>query len=84
MCGADQARRVGWGESRAVAEGSTVSVRGMRERAEGFGPVRLGLIGCADIAWRRALPALERAPPAEQSLTTDREQTDRLLRPAGE
>jgi NDP-hexose-3-ketoreductase len=29
------------------------------------GPVRVGVIGCADIAWRRALPALEGEPLTE-------------------
>ena len=25
-------------------------------------PIRVGVIGCADIAWRRALPALDAEP----------------------
>lgn len=29
------------------------------------GPVRFGVLGCADIAWRRTMPAIESAPGAE-------------------
>ncbi|MGP4029193.1 Gfo/Idh/MocA family protein [Actinomadura sp. 3N407] len=42
-------------------------------------PVRVGVIGCADIAWRRALPALEAEPLTEVTAIASR-QWDRAKR----
>ncbi len=42
-------------------------------------PIRVGVIGCADIAWRRALPALEAEPLTEVTAIASR-QWDRARR----
>lgn len=42
------------------------------ERSSSLTPVRVGVIGCADIAWRRALPALEAEPLTEVAAIASR------------
>ncbi|GAA1403703.1 Gfo/Idh/MocA family oxidoreductase [Kitasatospora putterlickiae] len=40
---------------------------------EGTGPVRFGVIGCADIAWRRTLPAMRAEPGVELRAVASRD-----------
>lgn len=42
------------------------------EQSENVTPLRVGVIGCADIAWRRALPALEAEPLTEVAAIASR------------
>ena len=43
------------------------------EHAGNAKPVRVGLIGCADIAWRRTLPALVAEPLVEVTAIASRQ-----------
>nr|3RCB_A Chain A, Sugar 3-ketoreductase [Actinomadura kijaniata] len=46
--------------------------QGHMENPANANPIRVGVIGCADIAWRRALPALEAEPLTEVTAIASR------------